>query len=680
MSTPSTSSPEEEPPRAIDIFQHLRLNLKNNSINCGCTILPDLYCIPCKTTVCKRCNYSFHKTHLVVSKRNAELNEEDINEIFKNMEEEFKSNKIYTQCDAIKNQLIVDNDKFAKNLIDKVIMMRDRKKEEIEKMFEHLSTYIKETKEQIDIIKKTLNEYHNTYSKFFCYKKENEDETNTIFLINYDMISHVYQKTLDLKGIAANLEKDLGNFNVVEEYQRDKIASEFDRNLFEEYNIDFVNEEYREKHLDITPDIKKDLSSNDEKYIPLNHFLFTTSRLNQTHFKEINERVIKYSKEIEAFKAKVYSSVERTNSYHDIEKELSLFENSKQKGADTLFTKRQPNAMTGSLTARSRLPNKEFIGGKIKLSSKEDVCLNDPLLTKYFAYMTIDLYGNYFRMMTKELQSSHADLMIKIEEEEETDFAKINEGTNILTIYDKKNNKLTKKKIPLTKNPYGYTVFPIGCRCLMIGDKIYITGGKDEKGVYANVLVYDRKTDKLKRIMDMVYPRCYHTFLLNDAFDTIMVFGGENENSVEIFDPLINRWIALPSMNCPRANVFFQFDKPRGLMYALFGNEGKIVDNKYSDVIEYLDLTNIKNGWTKMDYYNTSEAKLKTLLKIFPLSNNLLLAYGGESGRHKKKTVCVINLTRGEITKIDKQLAEQLKIESKKSLKLNNIVSSLNLN
>ena len=115
-------------------------------------------------------------------------------------------------------------------------------------------------------------------------------------------------------------------------------------------------------------------------------------------------------------------------------------------------------------------------------------------------------------------------------------------------------------------------------------------------------------------------------------------------------------------------------------MYTLFGNEGKIVDNKYSDVIEYLDLTNIKNGWTKMDYYNTSEAKLKTLLKIFPLSNNLLLAYGGESGRHKKKTVCVINLTRGEITKIDKQLAEQLKIESKKSLKLNNIVSSLNLN
>ena len=80
MSTPSTSSPEEEPPRAIDIFQHLRLNLKNNSINCGCTILPDLYCIPCKTTVCKRCNYSFHKTHLVVSKRNAELNEEDIND------------------------------------------------------------------------------------------------------------------------------------------------------------------------------------------------------------------------------------------------------------------------------------------------------------------------------------------------------------------------------------------------------------------------------------------------------------------------------------------------------------------------------------------------------------------------------------------------------------------------
>ena len=52
-------------------------------------------------------------------------------------------------------------------------------------------------------------------------------------------------------------------------------------------------------------------------------------------------------------------------------------------------------------------------------------------------------------------------------------------------------------------------------------------------------------------------------------------------------------------MNYPRANVFFQFDKPRGFLYTLFGNEGKIVDNKYSDVIEYLDLTQVKNGWMK---------------------------------------------------------------------------------
>ena len=66
-------------------------------------------------------------------------------------------------------------------------------------------------------------------------------------------------------------------------------------------------------------------------------------------------------------------------------------------------------------------------------------------------------------------------------------------------------------------------------------------------------------------------------------------------------------------------------------------------------------------------------------MNVFPLTNSILLAYGGESGRNPKQVVFVINLAKGEITKIDKQLAEQLKIESKKSVKLNSIVSSLNL-
>ena len=88
-----------------------------------------------------------------------------------------------------------------------------------------------------------------------------------------------------------------------------------------------------------------------------------------------------------------------------------------------------------------------------------------------------DLYDNYFKMITKEFQSSHADLTIKINEDEESDSAKEIEGTNQIQIYDKKAQKMMKKNLKLTKNPLGYSKFPYGCRSILIGDKFYITRG-----------------------------------------------------------------------------------------------------------------------------------------------------------------------------------------------------------
>ena len=133
---------------------------------------------------------------------------------------------------------------------------------------------------------------------------------------------------------------------------------------------------------------------------------------------------------------------------------------------------------------------------------------------------------------------------------------------------------MIRKNLKLTKNPFGYSKFPLGCRALLIGDKFYITGGRTETQEFSNVIIYDRKTDSLKRIMDLNYPRSYHTFIFNDVFETIMVIGGEYCNTVEIFDPLTNRWQLLPSLNVPRCNPLFFFDEPRGNMYVLFGIEG----------------------------------------------------------------------------------------------------------
>ena len=40
--------------------------------------------------------------------------------------------------------------------------------------------------------------------------------------------------------------------------------------------------------------------------------------------------------------------------------------------------------------------------------------------------------------------------------------------------------------------------------------------------------------------MDMKEPRSYYTMIYTDVYETIIVFGGENKLTVEIFDPLIN--------------------------------------------------------------------------------------------------------------------------------------------
>jgi hypothetical protein len=251
------------------------------------------------------------------------------------------------------------------------------------------------------------------------------------------------------------------------------------------------------------------------------------------------------------------------------------------------------------------------------------------------------------------------------------------QGTNEIQIYEKKNNKMLRIPVKLTRNPFGYTKFPIGCRSLLIGDKLYISGGRDETNEYANVLIYERKKNKIRRIMDMKEPRSYHTMIYTDVFETIIVFGGENKLTVEIFDPLINRWLNLPSLNIPRANSIFYFDKPRGIIYSMFGIEGNIVDGNYSDNIEFLDLQNIKDGWNVLDYVNKSENDLRSLMNIYPLNNDLILLYGGVSFRGNSKSVCVFNIAKSEINKIQPSLLESLRIEAKKSKRLSSIISGL---
>ena len=391
-----------------------------------------------------------------------------------------------------------------------------------------------------------------------------------MFILNYNIVNLCNKKSKEIKLTTESLQEDLKNYsdNLDEDFKKIKIYLDnilYSTNLNlnipkkeESININTISTNKKQNQNIINVKLSKNNSKSNQstmtldknkskENIPISHFQSTINEFEkEEHFDEINKRLFKYNNQIETFKKSIYNIIKKQGNLKEVEKQIKSYENTKQKGPEGLFSQRQNEKEKTNKSSTQTLQNENQ---KISYNNKDDVIINNPILEKYFALHCLDLYEKNFKITTKELQSSHADLIIKINEDEEMDFGKAIEGTNEIQIYEKKNNKMTRIPIKLTKNPFGYTKFPIGCRSLLIGDKLYISGGRDETNEYANVLIYERKRNKIRRIMDMNESRSYYTMIYTDIFQIIMIFGGENKSSVEIFDSLINRWVNLPCLN-----------------------------------------------------------------------------------------------------------------------------------
>lgn len=663
--------------KTLDIYQHLKLNIKNSYQNCKCKNTSYYYCIPCKVTTCPKCNYIEHCKHILISKKNFILSETKVDQLFSALDSQLSTNKLIDYQSNVKEELITKIDCLINNINAKLNSFRIEKIKQIDMMFDELSNCTKNIEDKIQQTKEIMKEYIAKNKKFFnldLYDDDNNfvnnpasfnlDEDNTYFLTNYELINLCHCHCFELSQLAESIDDDLTNYSHAEQLDYTDIENIFDKMMQENPRILSYSQ--------ISRNTNQIESSRVEYYNQYQHFFWSCKELRDHNFEDIISRISKYDKQISKFKKGIYNIYRKYGNFKEIERLITNYEKTSQKGVEGLFSQRRITGQKPKTEINKYYP-------KIPFANKDDVCLNNTLLIKYYSYLILDLYDKNFKITTKELQSSHADLLIKVNEDEEQDYGRPIEGTNEIVIYQKNPHKLLKKSLKLTKNPYGYTKFPIGCRSLLIGDKLYISGGKNETHKYGNVIIYDRKTNTLKRIMDLRAPRAYHTMVFSEALDTIIVFGGENITSVEIFDPLTNRWQLLPELNIPRSNTLFYFDKPRGIMYSMFGIEGNIMESKYSDIIEFLDLTAIKNGWMVMDYQNKSQIDLRTLINIFVLNNDLILLYGGVGFRNSKKSICLLNIPKCEVDLIDNKFIDTLRQEAKKNTKLSSIVSTISL-
>ena len=242
-------------------------------------------------------------------------------------------------------------------------------------------------------------------------------------------------------------------------------------------------------------------------------------------------------------------------------------------------------------------------------------------------------------------------------------------GTNQIQIFEPTTKKIFKKTTLLNKNEHGYSIFPDGCRHILIDNILYVTGGNNSCGNI--VLSYDIISNQLTRLPNLLTEHYFHTLEYIDNFDCIICIGGENSSSCEIMDINDKKWKKLPSLNYPRANCNVFYNNITEHIYVLFGMKGNLWDknNKNSDKIEVLNLNNIDKGWVNIDYYKSSGLDLKVnFCKTMPFTKEKLIIFGGNNARNieEQSFYALFDMNKNEIIKVDKQTMELIKLEEKK--------------
>ena len=371
------------------------------------------------------------------------------------------------------------------------------------------------------------------------------------------------------------------------------------------------------------------------------------------------------------------------------------------------------------------------------IPKKENIILNQRLIQRFYAYSVLDYYSKYFKVnINNQDKDFDEENNIYMNNKYNSDGSKSKKGnkfgknknknennkesidpkgksryrsniksvsllsnyserytelkekvkpiinTNYIQLFDPATTKISKIKVPLTKEEHGYTTFPDGCRHLLIDSDLYITGGTDNCGYPINiVLIYNLAIGELNRLSNLNDNHSYHSVEYLENFDSIIVVGGENSSSCEIMDLDSKKWTKLPSLNYPRANSNIYYNNITSDLFVLFGMEGEMTEKtKNTDVIEVLELNDIISGWMMVDYYKSVGLDLKNNYCItLPFTRDKLLIYGGSAARSlEKRLFALFDMIKNECIKVDSETMDLIKREENKIRAFDNALEKIN--
>ena len=703
----------------FNLYKHIKENLRNKDKLCQDKLTKEsYYCLDCKISTCKKClTFNIHKGHKLIPKYLYYNCDENIfNETFSTLDTLFKENPYILDNKKLKEDLKKTVTDTIDNLIKRLTEIKNKKLKELDKLFESTDGCIDSLKQKENSIKTDMKNYLEKQKDFYFLQVEEEEEKsskntetenngadvdvlknlkiganerkagmiesnkdtyNSTFLISYDLFKNALFINKEIKNLIDDIQSN-----------RDKYLTEYNKNLNQ---------------------INEDLDKFSQNF----NGVFNYSFLTNDFYKMITDKLNKYNEKIDSMRKYIFDMVNKDGNFDRIDKDNRVSETHIKQRFDnilnyqltdkddglTVKTKNSKannnlhrlslyfntgssqsklrNTLKNQQTSGSNVTNKMDKNGQLeKIYEKpEDIRLDKDVLQKYFAYETYNTVHNNFRYKKPKNDAE------KIEEEfdEDHDIAKPIPGTNEMQLYDRKTTTLTKKAVKFEKNKHKYTYFLNGCRSVLVKDMLYILGGVDkEKNTTKIAYVYYIKTNELKLMPEMLKPHAYHSVEFLDYYKSIMVLGGENSVSCELYDLNTGLWRSLPDLNIPRAHCNLYLDKFTHAVYTFFGVVGDITEkHNYTDVIEVLELKRLALGWSKIDYNNKAEMDFKSgYNKILPLSAEMILIYGATNMRDFVKKAAVYLIPKFEIVKIDNKIFKEIKETSKYSRKLSKILSS----
>ena len=693
----------------FNLYKHIKENLRNKDKLCKDKLTKEsYYCIDCKISTCKKCpTFNTHKKHTLIPKYlYYNCDEKIFNDTFNCLDSIFKTNPAILDNKKLKEELKKTVNDTINAIIKRLNEVKNQKLKELDKLFEQTDGCIDALKEKEKTIKKDIKDYLEKQKDFYFLEiGEDQPEQNEKNDPDFDVLKNLKIGVKERKAGMIESNKDSYNSTFLMSYDLFKNTAFINNEIKNLINdIQTNRDKYLAEYNLNVNQINEDIDNFSKPFNGVFNYRFLTSEF----YKMVSDKLKKYNEKIDSMRKYIFDMVNKDGNFDKIDKDNRVAEtNIKQRFDNILnyqlsdkdealsikskneklnnnlhrlslyFGQKIRNSIKNQQTTGSNITNKnDKVGQLEKIYEKpEDIKLDKDVLQKYFAYETYNTVHNNFRYKKPKNDIE------KIEEEfdEDIDIAKPIPGTNEMQLYDKKTTTLTKKTVKMEKNKHKYTYFLNGCRSVLIKDMLYILGGVDkEKNTTKMAYVYYLKTNELKLMPEMLKPHAYHSVAFLDYYKSIIVLGGENCVSCELYDLNTGLWRALPDMNIPRAHCNLYLDKFTHAVYTFFGIIGDITEkHNYTDVIEVLELKRLALGWSKIEYNNRAEMDFKSgYNKILPLSSEMILIYGATNMRDFVKKAAVYLISKFEIVKIDNSIFKEIKENSKNSRKLSKILST----